>query len=412
MRNEELTWQFIAEHREDDVRQLALRQKQKHNGQKQYPQDEVDIAFALQQIQGWQRARHKLPTISQIVGWQYPPSLSVEQCSSELTARHKTEVLSAVCSEMPSGVCNEVPANSTLIDLTGGMGIDTYFLSDLFNHTLYIERQPELAELARQNFALTDKNIEVKNANAEDVLTSIEHAACIYCDPARRSSDGGKVFRLADCTPDLTTLYPMLAQKADLLMFKLSPMLDLTEALRTLTDAVVVEIVAVRGEVKELLIVCQPKAADVRQPEVRAVNLGTTQPTFSFNLNHTHAQQTYAAGIFRYIYEPNAALMKAGCFDAIAEQYRIAQLAHDSHLFTSDMLVDNFPGRVFLTEGIADKRTLKGQTFSVISRNYPLSADRIRQRYRLTESDRHFIIATRLTSPTGDVPVLICATRI
>ncbi len=404
MRNEELTWQFIAEHREDDVRELALKQKQKHNGQKQYPQDNVDIAFALQQIQGWQRARHKLPTISQIAGWLYPPSLSLEQCSSELTARHKTEVLSVLC--------RQLPANSTLIDLTGGMGIDTYFLSDLFSHTLYIERQPELAELARNNFTLTGKSIEVKNAEAEDVLTSIEHVGCIYCDPARRSSAGGKVFRLSDCTPDLTTLYPLLAQKADLLMFKLSPMLDLTEALRTLTDAVQVDIVAVRGEVKELLVVCQPAAADATQIQVRAINLGTTQPTFSFNLNLTHAQQTYATGVSRYIYEPNAALMKAGCFDAIAEHYNIVQLARDSHLYTSDTLVNDFPGRIFLTEAIADKHTIKGQTFSVISRNHPLSADRIRQRYHLRQSDQHFLIATSLHTSTSHTPILISATRI
>ena len=310
---DELTRQFIIEHREDDVLRLALRQKQ--YSQEQYPQPTVGIAFALQQIQGWQRARHKLPTISAIDGWLYPASLPLEQCSSETTARHKAEMLSPFIKRetSPFPTC----AGASLIDMTGGMGVDTYFLSELFDHTLYIERQAELAEFARHNFALTGKKIEVVNADAKDYLNSIEHVSCIYCDPARRDAKGGKVFRLADCEPDLTALYSLLSAKADLILLKLSPMLDLNDALRTLADAVQIEIVAVRGEVKELLILCVPPCAEA-SPLIRCLNLETLQEPFSFLLSENkETRGCYATELCRYLYEPNAALMSMGVSPAL-----------------------------------------------------------------------------------------------
>ena len=439
MHNEELTRQFIAEHREEDVRQLALKQKQ-------YP--DVDIAFALQQIAGWQKAKNKLPEIAAIAEWHYPALLSLEQCSSELTARHKAILLSSFIKREATSLSAQASSLSkaSLVDLTGGMGVDTLYMSDIFEHTIYVERQPELCSLARHNFPLAGREIEVVEADAEEYLKTMPHADCIYCDPARRSAHGGKVFRLSDCEPDLTRLYPTLASKADILLFKLSPMLDLSEALRTLTDAVQADIVAVRGEVKELLIVCIPSLSAQRiiKPQVsslsaqriikpqalplsaqriikpqassviRCFNLGTAQPAFCYTSNDDRqAACLFADSLCRYLYEPNAALMKAGCFSVISERYGIAQLARDSHLFTSDTLISDFPGRVFEVDGLADKHSLNGQAYSVISRNHPLTADQLRQRHRLRESDTRFLIATRITSASGkDTPVLICANRI
>ncbi len=386
MKNE-ATIQFIREHAADDVRMLALRKSK-------YP--DVDMDFALLQIEGKQRTREKLPEIHAMDDWYYPVRLSLEQCSSETTAKYKANILSA-----------KIKNGANLIDLTGGFGIDTFYLSQLFQETNYVERNAELCKIAEHNFSLTKRNIIVHNAQAEDFLTSQlpNLPTAIYLDPARRSASGGKVFRLQDCEPDLTALYLMLMSKCEVLMVKLSPMLDITEALRHLPDAQEVHIVAVKNEVKEVLIVCNKDKA--QEPIKRiAVNLDTKDTPFIFLAEEEsaapiispHGETGEGLGLEgAYLYEPNTAILKAGAFCTIAVHYGLTKLAPNTHLYASTTLIEDFPGRVFKVVGTPDKsqlKTLQKTGAHTICRNYPLSSDKLAVKYKIKEGGTFYLIGT------------------
>lgn len=391
------TEQFIAAHREDDVRQLALRVRQ-------YP--DVDAAFALEQIEGWQKARHKLPSLAQTEGWQWPKRLSMEQCSSEETARLKRRIAGSV---------------RRGADLTGGFGIDTYYLSEGAEEWHYVEMQEALCRTAAHNFGLTDRRIRVHHTTAEQFLAEMPKMDLLFLDPARRDGHGGKVFRLQDCTPDLTQLYPALMEKTERLMVKLSPMLDLQEALRHLPDAREVYIISIRNEVKELLIVCresQPAAA----MEIAAVNLlparDPGQPmreeVFRFREEDEAAASaellSSSDSLSGYLYEPNAAILKAGAFRLISARFGLRKLAVSTHLYHSEQLLDDFPGRAFRITGIADKsnqKSLSGQQANILTRNYPLPPEELKKKLKLKDGGERYVIGARL----GDKPVLLLAER-
>ncbi len=402
--NSEATTQFIREHATDDVRMLALHKNR-------YP--EVDIEFALQQIEGRQRTRDKLPEIYAIEGWRYPVRLSLEQCSSETTAKYKKAPLLSP------------PQGGSLVDLTGGFGIDTFYLSQLFETTHYVERNPDLCAIAEHNFALTERNIVVHNAEAEDFLLTFQPfnlPTAIYLDPARRSASGGKVFRLQDCEPDLTQLYPQLMSKCRVLMVKLSPMLDITEALRHLPDAREVHIVAVRNEVKEILILCYRDEALHSSLQVDskriAVNLETDDVPFVFTIEEETQccaslplwGESEGAGLC-FLYEPNAAILKAGAFRTVGARYGVRKLGVNTHLYAADTLIADFPGRVFKVMGTPDKAQLKALQKTgahTICRNYPLSADRLAAKHKIREGGTLYLIGTRI----GDKPTLLLAERL
>ncbi len=420
---------FIREHAQDDVRRLALQKNR-------YP--EVDIDFALQQIEGRQLTRTKLPEIHQIEDWYYPVRLSLEQCSSEVTARYKAQLLAQApllsplggkispCSEsFPKGELEG--ARGTLVDLTGGFGIDTFYLSENFETTHYVERNAELCEIAEHNFGLTGRNIVVHNAQAECVLRDAEcgvgEVDVIYLDPARRSASGGKVFRLQDCEPDLTVLYPLLMSKCKVLMVKLSPMLDITEALRYLPDAKEVHIVAVKNEVKEILIVAKapflfPHEGERCHAGVKriAVNLETDDKPFIFTTEEETQCSEFSPkgeleGAGGLLYEPNAAILKAGAFRSVGARYGLSKLAVNTHLYASDKLIEDFPGRVFKVLGTPDKAQLKALQKTgahTICRNYPLSADKLAAKHKIKEGGTLYIIGTRI----GDKPILLLVERV
>lgn len=391
------TEQFIAAHREDDVRQLALRVRQ-------YP--DVDAAFALEQIEGWQKARHKLPSLAQTEGWQWPKRLSMEQCSSEETARLKRRIAGSV---------------RRGADLTGGFGIDSYYLSEGAEEWHYVEMQEALCRTAAHNFGLTDRRISVHHTTAEQFLEEMPKMDLLFLDPARRDGHGGKVFRLQDCTPDLTQLYPALMEKTERLMVKLSPMLDLQEALRHLPDAREVYIISIRNEVKELLIVCresQPAAA----MEIAAVNLlparGPGQPMREEVFRFREEDEATASAellsssdsLSGYLYEPNAAILKAGAFRLISARFGFRKLAVSTHLYHSEQLLDDFPGRAFRITGIADKsnqKSLSGQQANILTRNYPLRPEELKKKLKLKDGGERYVIGARL----GDKPVLLLAER-
>ena len=357
------TLDFIVSHANDDVRDLALQQKQ-------YP--DVDIAFALRQIEGRQICRKKLPAIYAIKEWYYPRHLSLEQCSSQETACYKKDILSRLLRES-SGLCND---SLTIADLTGGFGADLFFLSDLFYRSLYIDADAELCRLAEHNFAACNKAVSVRHCRAEEFLDMTEPVDCIMLDPSRRDKGGNKVFHLDDCEPRVSELYTLLHEKCRFLLLKLSPMLDMHNALRQLPHACEVHIVAVSGEVKEMLVVCDFSKEPTEEPLIHAVNLQTAD---------------------------NAAIMKAGAFRLLSYRFNLKKFAVNSHLYTSEQLVEDFPGRVFLLSGIVHPKSLHHSRYSIIARNYPLSADQIRAKYKIGQSTDTFLIATRL----GNKPIIM-----
>lgn len=440
------TREFIRNHRTDDVRDLALHAKRT---------PDLDLPWALDQIAGWQTARSKLPRWADTDGIIYPPHLSMEQCSSEPAARYKAQL--AVRLMASDGA--PAPRRGRLIDLTGGFGVDFSTMARNFAQAVYVERQPDLCDIARHNLDLLGLgDAQVVNADAASFLATAEDADIIVIDPARRDEHGGRTFAIADCTPDILGMLDLLTAKAGHVLVKLSPMLDWHKAVEDCRGTVrEVHIVAVANECKELLLVLrgQPDAVPVEDVTVtvHCVNItarGTERFTVMADAAGVHAvgttrhpddAATCAANAesvnanavctdstdgepvaeggptgnavgnpgnhaddglpFRYLYEPNAAMMKAGCFAALSSAFGVPQLAPNSHLFVSDTPVEGFPGRAFrvdaiMTMGKKDlKRGLSGLTHANIStRNFPMSVNQLRSKLRLQDGGDAYLFAT------------------
>ena len=397
-------------HADDDVRQLALHPSN---------DDDVDMRMALQQIQGRQMARRKLPSWAAIDGIVYPPHLSMEQCSSEATARYKATMMHqlTMCNAPFHPAVNSSSSNSTFLDLTGGFGVDTAFLSDLFGTTVYVERQPELCAIAQSNFATLGKAITTVCGDATDCLHQLQqHVALIFLDPARRDNHGDRTYSIADCTPNVLPLLPELLQKADHLLLKLSPMLDGRKAGADVGPQHVeqVHIVAVHGECKELLLLLSAQGSQA--PRIICANddireeFALTADDCPTNLINPINPNGHAP---LFLYEPNAALMKAGLFAQLALRYGIEALSPNSHLFASSHRVDDFPGRSFLLTDVStmNKQELRSKVLplkqaNITVRNFPLSVAELRKRLKLREGGSNYVFATTLA--TGDKVLLVC----
>ena len=393
---------LLSQHLHDDVQHLALQRNR-------FPQlSDADFRFFLQQVEGRQRTRDKLPTFAEIKDWWFPVRLSCEQCSSEATAGYKALIYPSIC--------------HTLIDLTAGYGVDTFFMAEGVQEAHYVERNAELCAIAEHNFSLYCPKIQVHNTTAEEFLSSlpitnsqypiannpypISHTL-IYLDPARRSQSGGKVFRIEDCEPNVIALLPTLRQHASHIMIKFSPMLDITAALRVLGSDWDTHIVAVNNEVKEVLFLTGTGV-------MHAVNIRATHTdhlVFSDEEEKT-APLHIATAIQQYIYEPNAAIIKAGAFRLVGNRYELQKLDTNTHLYTADTLLPDFPGRVWevIEAEVKDpKKQLDTQAkYSIISRNYPLSPEEIRKKYKLKDGDDRYLLAARHQGK----PRLILARRI
>lgn len=378
-----------------DVEQMALQRNR-------YPDmSDADFRFMLQQVDGRQRTARKLPVFANLDDWWYPVRLSCEQCSSEATARYKTMLASTHrLLQKPDVFC---------ADLTGGYGVDSYFFGQIFSRVDYIERNEELCRIAAHNFGRYAPNIRIHNAEAESYLADMTPCDLLFVDPARRNRNGGKVFRLEDCEPNVVTLLPLLQQKAKVLLFKLSPMLDITAALRALSAMVWdTYVVAVENEVKEVLLLSS--AAD-SAPRLTAVDLpaqwqaGETYKSLS--VSHDAEQRAIpamASDIRCYIYEPNAAVLKAGLYNYVSEYYGIAKLSPNTHLYTSDELIVNFPGRVWKV--CTPDEPLR--QCNIITRNYPLTPDQLKKKLKVRDGGEWYVIAARL----GNKPTCITAKRV
>ena len=359
--------------------------------------------WMLQQVEGRERTRDKLPTMAKIDDWWYPVRLSCEQCSSEQTARWKSEKVMKQKGDV---------ARRVLVDLTGGYGVDTYFMSEHFAEAHYVEQNEELCRIAKHNFAFNHPQIQVHNTCAEDFLRELnDKVQVIYLDPARRDKNGGKVFRIEDCEPNVVSLLPTLVSKADRIIIKLSPMLDITAALRSLQIPMDVDIVAVNNEVKEVLLWSKTKQGSSR---INAVNLGSHVTEWSFVQEEEKNAQCMLWDTKRgdqlvegmYIYEPNAAILKAGAYKLVGARYGLLKWEQNTHLYLSLKYVEHFPGRVWKLRNIL-KKDMKDIRASVMTRNYPLTSDQLRKKLKAKEGDAMTIIGARL----GDKPIVVLAEK-
>lgn len=386
----EETKKFIAEHAADDTAQLLL---QRHR----YP--DVDVAFAVQQIEGRRKAVHKLPTLAANPDFVFPPKLNLEQASSELTADYKAR---------------HFAEGKTVVDITGGLGIDSLFFARHAAKVTYIEQNTELFEIAKHNFNILGlNNIECVCGNSEAVLPNLTATAdLVYADPARRDQNNRRMVSLADCTPDIVSFLPNLFQIAPQVLIKASPMLDITQAHRELGQVAETTVLAVKNECRELLFLCRASAAEP-SPTTCVNILGTEKAeTFIPAGSELSAKPTLAPQALHYIYDPNVSVAKAGYAKAVFVRFGLAQLHPNTHLGTGDELFSDFPGRIFEVAEVtglsakAVRQAVPEGRANVICRNFPQSADELRKKLKLSDGGDVYLIATTLAK--GEKIGLLC----
>lgn len=397
------TDEYILQHVDDDVRRLAL----------MATPEGVDIHYALCQIEGRQLARRKLPSWAQLDGIIWPTRLALEQCSSLTTAQYKR----AIAQRLLNMDIQNVHAPRRMVDLTGGLGVDFFTMAGLFDDAVYVERQPALVDAARHNAAILAPGgrMQFVLCQAEDYLERMQWADVICLDPARRDLAGRKVTLIEDCQPDVAQLHQLLLAKCRFVIVKLSPMLDLTAALRALPATHEVHVVGVDGECKEVVLVLAMSDRACSLDPSRTFNygqspclitcamLGRHTRTFSFRQDEeASAVVEYASDVAQYLYEPDACLLKAGVFRLTGERYGVKKLARDTHLYTSDQLVADFPGRVWHVVGRSSfgKRELRSflsdiRCAELATRGFPVGVATLRRQLKLSEgSDAHLIATT------------------
>ncbi|QNF31842.1 hypothetical protein HUW51_03570 [Adhaeribacter swui] len=368
---------FVQEHAQADPAKLLL-QQHRYKG--------LDVPRLVHYIQARQKVKSKLPLWYQNLQIIYPPFLSLEQSSSELTAQYKAGLVSG----------------NLLIDLTGGFGIDSFYFAQHFEQVHYVEQNAELTAIAAYNATvLGATNIQFQAGSAADFLKNFNSKAdCIYLDPARRGNANQKLHFLTDCEPDVLQLLPLLFRKADQILLKTSPMLDIEQARQQLGQVSTITVVAVDNECKEVLYLLQ---ADVpAEPEYVAVNLRATQAEIAFKFKKSEEEAaaiTYSEPQ-AFIYEPNTAILKAGGFKSVAQQYRVNKLHRNSHLYTSETLVTDFPGRAFSCRAICKYQKkdilpyLPSKKANITARNFPEPVAAIRKKLGLQEGGDQYLFAT------------------
>jgi 16S rRNA G966 N2-methylase RsmD len=376
----EQTQNFINQHIDDDSHELALATKQNSN---------VDIGFALEQITARQHAKEKIPSWYANNKLIFPPKLSVEQCSSEITAMYKAELCKG----------------ENFADLTGGLGIDFSIISQHFNHSVYVEKDEHLAQIAKHNFNVLDlKNIEIANCDSTKFLANTTNFDCIYIDPSRRNTNNKKEILLENCSPNILEINDILLQKSNGVLIKLSPVFDIAELLKKLDNIKQIHIVAVKNECKELLVKLE-KNSDKNDVEIICVNITNSgKQLFSFNLNdEKNSEYDFVQNVQKYIYEPNAAIQKSGGFKCLANKFQLKTLNANSKIYTSNIFNSHFFGRVFEVEKVIPfnknelKTNLKNiKKANITVRNFPLSVADLRKKLNITDGGDTYLFATTL----------------
>ncbi|MDL2255092.1 SAM-dependent methyltransferase [Parabacteroides sp. OttesenSCG-928-K15] len=372
---------FLRTHADDDPERLLLQGDR-------YP--EIDMPFAVDQLIARRHIREKLPEWYAREVW-FPSRVSAEQCSSESTARYKQQF---------------IKPGQSVCDLTGGLGVDSYYLSRVADKVHYVERFPVYCEMARCNFGLLGAtNIEVTEGDGTELYTSFSGIDLFYIDPARRGKGNSRVFALADCEPDLTQLLPGLLAHAPQVVAKLSPMADLQQTMALLPGTREVHVLSVKNDCKELLFVAG-RDVSVASPEIHCINYTSAEQYDAFRFSwqeERNSQPAFADEVGRFLYEPNASILKAGAFKVLAVRFGLQKIAVNSHLYTSAEAVTGFPGRSFevlevhpFNKQLCKQLCKRLPQANITTRNFPLSVKEIRQRTRIAEGGHVYLFATTL----------------
>ncbi len=367
------TKDFIQTHINSDINKLLLNPPS------------VITPFAKEvaaQIKARQKAKRKLDDWASNFDLVFPPPISVEQASSKQTAEYKKSILSG----------------KHLVDLTGGMGADTLALSEQFESTTYVEKQEDLVEIFKHNCDVLDKSINIQCATAESYLDQnhrLDRSFFFYLDPARRDEEKNKVFNLEDCSPNIVELQTQLKRIGGNVLVKLSPFLDIKLTLKKIDHIKEVHVVSVKNECKEVLILIDYSIDD--EPEIRTINLTEAGQSFNFKFSEENTSQATLSTVKKYILEPNASILKAGAFNQAAVHYKVEKLHAHTHLYTSETLIPNWPGRVFeVIQAKVDKNTIaefsKNGYINVMTRNYPMSPADLKKKYKVKDGGEFFLI--------------------
>lgn len=345
---------------------------------KKSPFTAISMQEIVEQIKGKKVAQKKFPFLlkDQIV---FPPNLNLEQASSQSTAEFKAKNLKG----------------KNFLDLTTGFGIDAYFLSQNFEEVTLIEQNTELLELVKHNWEVLGRKATFVNINLEEFLqNNTQKYDVIYLDPARRDAQKNKKFLLEDLSPNLLEIQEKLNKISDQIIIKLSPLIDISYLISVLNNIAKIQIIAVKNEVKELLVFLSPKqkSADVK---IHCVNLESSDPDFEFGFNDEKNAVSEFSKALKYLYLPNNSVLKSGAFNIVADRFKLLKLHANTHFYTSDELVTGFPGRVLNIESIDSKVIKKGEKFNIISKNYPLSPDEIKKKYKISDGGKTYLIFTQ-----------------
>ncbi len=377
--------QYIIDKTGSDISKLAFQKN---------PFPEIDFKIILNQIEARTKSKNKLATWFNTSKIIYPSKISVEQTSSEITARYKSEIISG----------------KNIIDLSGGFGVDAYYFSKKFSKVIHCEIKSELSQIVTHNVKqLKAENISCETGDSESILNQLNQKYdWIYIDPSRRNEAKGKVFMLKDCLPNVPDLQDFYFNYSNNILIKTAPILDITAGLSELKNVKAIHIVAIDNEVKELLWIVEKDFES--QPIIKTINFTKEkQELFEFSL---HNNETASYGMPKeYLYEPNSAIMKSGGFNEISHYFSIQKLNSNSHLYTSNDLI-NFPGRIFKIEKIIDynkkemNSNLAGKQCNITTRNFNEAVEDIRKRWKIKDGGNQYCFFT--TNVNEQKIVLIC----
>lgn len=380
---------FIAANSNKKIQELAL-------SLAHYPEEER--MFIVQQIEGIQRMRHKVPQLCQVPGYLFPPRLSLEQCSGAAAALYKANVVKKILQQLRQAQPSQ-SRHFRFADLTGGMGIDFIHMAPHFDTAIYVERNAKLVDLAQHNFPLLGIQAQCYCGEAEAFLPTLEKVDVLFLDPARRNRHGKKTVQLEDCSPNVVELLPLLLEKCHFLLLKLSTMIDLHSVIAQLACVSEAHVFAERGECKDLLLLCQAQP----EKETRIV-CANERDSFSFLLREESAAHCpiRTSKLDGFLYEADAAIMKAQAFRSLAQRFGLEKLHPNTHLYCAAQRAENFPGRVLRIVEVLDfsKTTLKRlQTLGKANlsvRNFPQDVATLRKRLKLQEGGEDYLFASTL----------------
>lgn len=370
---------FINQNIDSDINKLLL---------KKSPFPNVTIQEIVQQIKGKKVAQRKFPFLlkENVV---FPPKLNLEQASSQSTAEYKSKDLKG----------------KSFLDLTSGFGIDAYFLSQNFEEVTLVEQNPDLIKIVEHNWKTLKRKAEFINQNLETFIKSLREPQTddfrkfevVYLDPARRDHNNKKKFLLEDLSPNLLEIEEKLNSISDRIIVKLSPLIDISYLVSELQNINEIKIIAVRNEVKELVLIIknQETITDIQNTKITCVNLEYDEPEFSFYINEEKNAISEFSESLNFLYIPNNSILKAGAFNMMSEKFGLKKLHPNTHFYTSESKIENFPGRVLQVEKVDGKDLKKNDQFNIISKNYPLKPEEIKKKYKLKDGGNHYLIFTQ-----------------